>query len=108
VASYLTIIKTPNLTLATLLYACVLCSLLFIFYKLPQFFAVEFNPGFAGLTFPMAIGIVASARMSGFLKNQGMEDWANIVGQIQGIQIYVTTAIIGFVLFNFVKHLKNC
>ena len=70
-----------------------------------------FNPGFAGLTFPMAIGIVASTKMSAFLIAQGNESFGSIVKEISGIQIYITTAIIGFVLYNFarmlVKSYKN-
>ena len=64
-----------------------------------------FNPGFAGLTFPMAIGIVASTKMSAFLIAQGNESFGSIVKEISGIQIYITTAIIGFVLYNFARML---
>ena len=51
----------------------------------------------------MAIGIVASVKMAGFLTNSGYEALGNVVKQISGIQIYITTAIIGYVLFNFFK-----
>lgn len=106
-ASYLNIIEQPNTTLVYLLYACVVLSLLFVLYKLPKFFSYPFAPGFAGLTFPMAIGIVASTKMSGFLEQNGAETMAFAVKQISGIQIYVTTAIIGFVLFNFFKMFRG-
>lgn len=104
-ASYLNLAKEPNQILVTVLYICVLLSLLFILVKIPSFFAVPFTPGFAGLTFPMAIGIVASNKMAGYLANAGMEGVSGIVKQIAGIQIYVTTAIIGMVLLNFFKML---
>ncbi len=55
VVSYLNVISKPNQAVVILLYACVLASLLFIIMKLPKFFAVPFTPGFAGMTFPMAI-----------------------------------------------------
>lgn len=105
-ASYLNLAGTPNLGLVTILYICVLLSLTFILVKLPSFFAVTFTPAFAGLTFPMAIGIVASNKMAGFLAGAGMEQVSAIVKQIAGIQIYVTTVIIGIVLFNFCRMLK--
>lgn len=85
-----------------LLYACVLASLIFIILKLPKFFAFSFAPGFAGMTFPMAIGIVASTKMAGYLSGIGMTDMAKIVTQISGIQVYLTSMIIGYVLLNFV------
>ena len=49
----------------------------------------------------MAIGTLASIKMSGFLINDGYEMIGNIIKQISGIQIYITTGIITFVLFNF-------
>lgn len=105
--SYFNFIKTPNAFVVYYLYALVIAALLFIIIKLPKFFSFAFHPGFAGLTFPMAIGIVASNKMSAYLIAQGYETFGNIVNQIAGIQIYLTTAIIGMVLFNFYKLLKN-
>lgn len=101
VVSYLNVIKDPNPIVLYVLYACVLASLLFIIIKLPKFFSFSFTPGFAGMTFPMAIGIVASTKMAGFLTSIGNEALGNIVSQISGLQIYLTTMIIGYVLLNF-------
>ena len=102
VVSYLNVIPNPNAGLLYVLYGCVLASLLFIIVKLPKFFSFPFTPGFAGMTFPMAIGIVASTKMAGFLTGAGQEALAGVVKQISGIQIYLTTMIIGYVLLNFV------
>ena len=101
VVSYLNVIPNPNQTLLYVLYACVLASLTFIIVKLPKFFAFQFTPGFAGMTFPMAIGIVASTKMAGYLNNAGNTALGNVVTQISGIQIFLTTMIIGYVLLNF-------
>ena len=103
VVSYLNVVENPNKVVISLLYLVAFVTLLFVLYKLPGFFSFEFTPAFAGLTFPMAIGIVASIKMSGFLISSGNEVLGNIVKQISGIQIYVTTAIIAYVLFNFFK-----
>lgn len=102
VVSYLNIIKEPKAVVVSLLYACVLASLLFIIIMLPKFFSFRFTPGFAGMTFPMAIGIVASNKMAGFLSANGSELLAGFIKQLAGIQIYLTTMIVGFVLLNFV------
>src|SRR5699024_533768 len=99
--SYLNIISNPNRILVYLLYACVLVSLLFIIIKLPKFFSFSFTPGFAGMTFPMAIGIVATNKMTAYLTAAGKESLATVTDQIGGIQLYLTTMIIGFVLLNF-------
>ena len=99
--SYLNFIQTPNKFIVYYLYFAVICALIFIISKLPKFFSYIFHPGFAGLTFPMAIGIVASTKMSAYLIGQGYETFGYIVNQIAGIQIYITTGIISVVLFKF-------
>ena len=101
VVSYLNVIGEPIQPLLFFLYACVLASLAFIVIKLPKFFSFPFTPGFAGLTFPMAIGIVATTKMTGYLNTNGYEGLAAVTGQIGGIQVYLTSMIVGYVLLNF-------
>ncbi|MGG7144627.1 TDT family transporter [Clostridium nigeriense] len=103
VVSYLNVIENPNKFVIYPLYFIVVITFLFVVYKLNAFFSFKFTPAFAGLTFPMAIGTLASIKMSGFLINAGYETLGNIIKQISGIQLYITTAIISFVLFNFLK-----
>lgn len=105
--SYLNFIKEPNKYVVYALYVVVFISILFVLSKLPQFFSYKFTPGFAGLTFPMAIGIVASTKMGVFLTKQGYETLGNSITEIAGIQTYVTTAIIGMVVFSFYMLLRN-
>ncbi|MGL5312849.1 MAG: TDT family transporter [Peptostreptococcaceae bacterium] len=105
--SYLNVIQNPNSVVVYALYVVVLLSLAFVLYKLPEFFKYKFTPGFAGLTFPMAIGIVASVKMSGFLGTQGYETLSIMAKELSGIQIFITTGIIAFVVFNFITMLRN-
>ncbi len=106
IVSYINIIKNPNIVLVWILYICVLLSLIYVLVRLPKFFSYAFTPAFAGLTFPMAIGTVATQKMIFFLNNTRYESIAKIFKQLEGVQIYITTAIIGFVLFNFVRYLR--
>ncbi len=101
VVSYLNVIPNPNPLLLYILYACVLLSVLFIVMMLPKFFSVDFNPGFAALTFPMAIGIVASTKVSAYFSQLGNPQLASIITQVSGIQLYLTTMIVGYVSLNF-------
>ena len=101
VVSYINIIKNPNPIVVYLLYLVVFVSILYVIANLTKFFSFSFHPGFAGLTFPMAIGTVATNKMAGFLGNQGFETLSGIIKQIGGIQLFITTGIITFVLFNF-------
>lgn len=101
VVSYLNLVKEPNQAVAYILYVCVLASLTFVIIKLPKFFAFSFVPGFAGMTFPMCIGIVATNKMSAYLAGIGQDALSACAAQLGGIQIYITTMIVGFVLLNF-------
>lgn len=103
--SYINFIENKHVFVLGALYLCVLLSFLFILIKLPKFFTLPFTPGYAGLTFPMAIGVVASSKMAGVLANMGKEGLSNVVTQITGFQFYLTTMLIGYVLLQFVMKL---
>lgn len=98
--SYLNISSTPNPYILGYLYISVLLALIFIIYRLPRFFSFSFTPAFAGLTFPMAIGIVATTKMVGYLKGIGSENLAYWLEQLSGIQLYITSGLIFYVLLN--------
>lgn len=100
VVSYLNLVKDPNRILLYILYLCVLASLAFILIKLPRFFAFPFSPGFAGMTFPMCIGIVSTNKMSAYFAGSN-ESLSGALAQLGGIQTYITTMIVGYVLLNF-------
>lgn len=102
VVSVLNVLENPNRILLYFLYICVLASLAFIIIKLPKFFAFSFTPGFAGLTFPMAIGCVATSKMGAYLDGIGNTVLSGYAGQLFGIQIYITTMLVAYVLLNFV------
>lgn len=101
VVSYLNLIDNTAEPLLWALYACSLASVFFVIVKLPKFFSFSFTPAFASLTFPMAIGVVATTRMTGYLTQTGLDNLAAITNQLGGIQLYLTTMIIGYVLLNF-------
>ncbi len=101
--SYLNVIQNPNAVVVYSLYTVAFATLIFILINIPKYFKFSFHPGFAGLTFPLAIGIVASMKMSNFLMTQEMETLGTFVKEVAGIQIFITTAIIAFVFYNFIK-----
>lgn len=97
VVSLINVFGTPNALLLGFMYICVLCSLAFIIFKLPDFFSFKFYPGYAGLTFPMAIGIVATQKMAGYLTEAG-SGLAYAVSQLAGLQIFLTSGLVFYVL----------
>lgn len=105
--SYLNVIKDPNPMVVAILYGIVLITLISIVLSIPKFFSFNFHPGFAGTTFPMAIGTVASFRVATYLTSVNSLVYADIVRNIAGVQLYITTTIIAFVFYNFVKMIKK-
>ncbi|MDO4803515.1 MAG: TDT family transporter [Lachnospiraceae bacterium] len=103
VVSLLNTFESPNRILLIFLYLCVVISLLFIIFKLPDFFSFPFAPGFAGLTFPMAIGLVASNKMAAFFEAAGESGRAYACTQLAGFQLFLTSMLIGYVLLNFFR-----
>ncbi|MBQ4044888.1 MAG: TDT family transporter [Lachnospiraceae bacterium] len=97
VVSLINVYGTPNALLLGFMYICVVCTLIFIIIKLPDFFSYQFYPGYAGLTFPMAIGIVATQKMAGYLTEAG-SGLAEAVGQLAGLQIFLTSGLVFYVL----------
>lgn len=103
VVSYFNIIKNPNFYVSCFLYGIVFITLLSILKSIPKFFSFNFHPGFAGTTFPMAIGTIASFKMASYLSSINLPLASEIIKNVAGVQVFVTTAIIGMVFFNFLK-----
>ena len=103
VVSLINVNGQNNGIVLTFMYICVLASLCFILFKLPDFFSFDFYPGFAGLTFPMAIGVVASQKMAGYLTEKGSEALGNACTQLAGLQIFVTSMLVGYVMLMFLR-----
>ncbi|MEG0137101.1 MAG: TDT family transporter, partial [Cetobacterium sp.] len=107
IVGYLNVMKEPNLTVAYILYGIVFVTLISVVISIPKFFSFDFHPGFAGTTFPMAIGTVATFKMSTYLSSLGMVEVGEVLRNIGGIQIFIATSIIAYVFSNLMVHLKN-
>lgn len=107
IVGYLNVVKEPKLTVAYILYGIVFVTLISVIISIPKFFSFDFHPGFAGTTFPMAIGTVATFKMSAYLNSLGMVEAGEVLRNIGGIQIFIATSIIAFVFSNLMVHLKN-
>ncbi|MGL5123886.1 MAG: TDT family transporter [Fusobacteriaceae bacterium] len=100
---YLNFFSTPNIFLVFFLYSLVFISLIYVVKNIPAFFKGSFTPVFAAITFPMAIGTVATLRMSGYLTSLGFLNLSLVLRNIMGVQIFISTVIIGFIYYNFLK-----
>ena len=100
---YLNAFDNINFAFAAFLYAIVFAVLVYVAIKLPGFLGKPFNPGHAALTFPTAIGLVATMRMVGLLAANGYDVASTWLGHFFGIQLWVTTGIMAYVAYGFLK-----
>ena len=105
--SYLNVAAEPLTWVVFTLYGIILATIVAVAIKLPGFLRNGFTPGHAALTFPPAIALVASFRMSQFLHGIGMETLGEIVFDIFSVQKYITTAILAFVAYGFLRMFKG-
>ena len=95
----------PAPALVYILYGMVLLTLLYLVTKIPEFFSYDFYPGFAGISFPMALGVVASRKMAEFLTARGWEAGAVFCTQLSGLQILIASMVVGYVQAMFIRML---
>ncbi|MGL5722459.1 MAG: TDT family transporter [Brevinema sp.] len=100
--SYINNFSNNNLAIIITLYVCILAGWIYILCNMKRFFIVDFQPGFAGLTFPTAISCVAGLRMAAFIKEL-YPSFSAIVSGIAQVQIFFTAAFILFILLNFFR-----
>ena len=100
---YLNVVENPVHAIVFTIYGILCVTIIYIAYKLPSFLEKPFSPGHAALTFPSAIALVATFRMSGFLMTNGWQTLGRLLRQFFGIQLWVTTAVIAYVGYNFLK-----
>ena len=103
VIAYINVASAPSIYWVSFFYLVMLANLAYVAWNIPKFFAVPFSQSYAALTFPMAASTLASFRMSDFLLEAGYTRIGYAVTQLAGIQMYFTTAVIVFVVFNFVR-----
>lgn len=99
--SYVNAFAEPSLPVVAALFACVVVSLGYVVAKLPKFFSVTFHPGYAGMTFPMAVGLLATDRFASAFAAAGYADIAWAAQQLAGVQLLMATAIIAVVAARF-------
>lgn len=99
--SYINVFPDPNWVIVGLLFACEAVSLVYVVVKLPTFFSVAFHPGYAGMTFPMAVGLLATSGLVKALQTAGLMGIAGIIEQVAGVQLVLTTTIVAVVSARF-------
>ena len=105
--SYLTLYKDANIYITLFLFALALIATLYDYINFPRFFSLKFTPMHAALTFPLAISCVSSFKITEYLAKIGYNNLSNTVKFIGCIELFVTTAVIAYVLYNYLLYFFN-
>ncbi len=100
IVGYINVYETKSQILVTILMIIYAITMIYVLSQTKSFMEGGFTPGYAALTFPHAISIIASLKLSSYYSsiNEGL---SLALYQIAGLQIFFTTAIILFTLYSF-------
>ncbi len=104
-AGYLTVVAEPNLLLCAVLLGIALLMTLTIYFAFWHLLRLQFSPGYAAFTFPMAIGATALYKSAAAIEH--FEGAADYVLWLRGLA-HVELVIAGIViLYVFTLYMKN-
>ena len=101
-AGYLTITATPSPVIVALLGGIAVLMTAVIYLAFFRLLRLDFSPGYAAFTFPMAIGATALFKTVAWMQSYGFD--AHYVAQVHGlatIELYVASIIIGYVSIRY-------
>jgi len=99
--SYLNMTAQVSDAIVVVVYIIVFITIIRVAMLMPGYLRGPFAPGLAALTFPTAIALVATFRMIGYLNATGREEIAALLHHFFGVQLYITTALMVYVGYNF-------
>lgn len=100
IVGYINVYETKNEMLVIFLMAIYAITMIYVLTQTKSFMEGGFTPGYAALTFPHAISIIASLKLSSYFTDIHPALSSGLY-QIAGIQIFFSTALILFVLYSF-------
>lgn len=104
-AGYLGVFEPSKAILVVLVPLAYLLTI-YLYTLLPKFLEQPFTLGFAPLTFPLAIGCVATERYLTYLTKIGSK-WVGLFTQVFFIQLMIATLVIGYVVYKTLEMLIN-
>ncbi len=100
IVGYINVFENKNESLVMFLMIILLVTMVYVLFQTKSFMEGGFTPGYAALTFPHAIAIIATIKLSGYYSDINLI-LSNVLTQIAGIQMFFTTAVILFTLYSF-------
>lgn len=106
-AGYLTVETDPNLLIVALLFGIAILMTVAIYFAFWKLLRLQFSPGYAAFTFPMAIGATALYKLSGLVSRfEGAAQYAQQLRILAHIELAVAAAVIAYVFVLYMKNLR--
>ena len=106
-AGYLTVVPEPNLLLCAILLGIAVLMTIAIYFAFWNLLRLQFSPGYAAFTFPMAIGATALYKCSALVAGiPGGEEYATQLHILATIELVIAALVIFHVLTLYFKNLK--
>lgn len=107
-AGYLTVIQEPSLLLVAILLGIALLMTIAIYFCFFKLLRLQFSPGYAAYTFPMAIGATALYKTANLVASfEGGAHYAEQIRMIAHAELIVATLVIGYVFVLYMVNLKT-
>ncbi len=104
-AGYLTAFTVLNPIIIGLLLTLAVLNTLLVYMSLIRVSKVKFNPAFASLTFPLAIGSTAMIKVSNYYGHN--TDYGSILFKIGKFEIAIATLVISIVTYKMINFIRN-
>lgn len=107
-AGYLTVVSEPNLLLCAILLGIAILMTIAIYFAFWNLLRMQFSPGYAAFTFPMAIGATALYKASALVAGiPGGEEYSTQLHVLATVELVIAALVICYVLFLYLKNLKG-
>ena len=104
-AGYLSVSTEPHLLLVALLFGIAILMTFAIYFAFWHLLRLQFSPGYAAFTFPMAIGATALYKLAALMGTfNGMGEYVSELRWLAHFELAVAAVVI---LYVFVLYLKN-
>lgn len=106
-AGYLTVIKEPNLLICAVLLGIALLMTLTIYFAFWHLLRLQFSPGYAAFTFPMAIGATALYKSANAISHfSAAADYVSWLRWLAHGELLIASVVIFYVFSLYMKNFK--
>ena len=107
-AGYLTIENDPSLLLCSLLFGIAVLMTFVIYFSFWRLLRLQFSPGYAAFTFPMAIGATALFKLADRLQYYpGCLEYSRQIGWLAQFELAVATVVILYVAVLYAINIRK-